>query len=224
MHKDNVLVIGDTHIPFEKKHYLDFCLEIQRRCHCGTVVHIGDLCDLHSCSYHEHCPDGYSPADEMKKADKVLAKWFKAFPDVFLCRGNHDQLISRKGKTAELPSRVFKEYRDIWRLPDGWQDDFNWKIYDVVYEHGTGFSGDLAHIKAAQANRLSTVIGHTHSALAGGYLVSEKDRIFGMNVGSGLDRHAYAFDYGRDFPKKPVIGCGVTTDRGTYWQVFPMKI
>jgi hypothetical protein len=56
------------------------------------------------------------------------------------------------------------------------------------------------------------------------YLVSERDRIFGMGVGCGIDRRTYAFEYGRDFNQKPFIGCGVVTDEGKYAQVFPMEL
>jgi predicted phosphodiesterase len=224
LRQDHILVIGDTHLPFEHRYYLDFCVEIKNRVKCARVVHIGDLVDNHSISYHEHDPNGKSPQDEMKEVDIHLQRWFKAFPEIMLCRGNHDRLVDRKGRTAGLPERAFKQFRDIWNLPDKWRDDFSFEIDNVRYTHGTGLSGDYAHIKAASANRQSTVIGHTHHSLAGDYLVSEKDRIFGVNVGCGIDRRTYAFEYGRDFIKKQVLGCGVVTDKGKYWQVFVMEI
>jgi len=160
----------------------------------------------------------------MAEADKHLKRWFDAFPEVYLCRGNHDRLPERKALFHGLPDRVMKSFRDIWNFPIGWQDDFSWEFYGVRFMHGTGFSGQNAHIKAAESNRQSTVIGHTHSTLATNYLVSEKDRIFAMNVGCGIDRHAYAFNYGRDFPKKPALGCGVVTDKGNYCQAFAMPL
>lgn len=223
-HKDHILIIGDTHIPFELPGYLEFCKDIQNRVKCGKVVHIGDLVDNHAISYHEHDPNGKSPVDEIKEAQKRLQGWFKAFPEVFLCRGNHDRLVDRKGKTVGLPECVFKPFRDIWGLPKGWIDDFSFEIDGVRYSHGTGLSGDNAPEKAAQLNRQSTVIGHVHSVCSTKYLVSEKDRIFGMGVGCGMDRHTYAFEYGRDFAKKPVVACGVVTDNGRYCQVFTMEI
>ena len=224
MHKDHVLIIGDTHLPFVHKHYLDFCKEIQARVKCGTVVHIGDLVDNHAISYHEHHPSGRSPADEMAEADKLLkGYWFKAFPKLKLCRGNHDRLVDRKAKTAGLPERAFKPFRQIWDLPAGWEDSTCFIIDDVEYTHGT-LTGPNAHIGHATHNRQSTVIGHTHSTGAINYLVSNKDRIFGMNVGCGIDRNTYAFEYGRDFCKKPVLGCGVVTDQGKFCQFFPMDL
>ena len=61
----------------------DFCLDIKRRVKCEQVVHIGDLCDNHAISYHEHDPNGRSPIDEMREADKHLKEWLKAFPFLF---------------------------------------------------------------------------------------------------------------------------------------------
>lgn len=223
MKYNNVLIIGDTHIPFEKKGYLDFCRDVGKRCKCDTFVHIGDLVDNHAISYHEHDPDGWSPADEYREADKHLIDWFKSFPNLSLCRGNHDTLVDRKGKTVGLPKRAFKPFRDIWNLPKGWKDNWNYEIYGVRYQHGTQYSGASAHMTACQNNRQSTVIGHTHSTGVAQYEANEKSIIFGLNVGCGIDRDTYAMAYGRDFKKKPVLGCGVVTDNGQYAQFFPMS-
>jgi hypothetical protein len=160
----------------------------------------------------------------MAEADKHLKRWFDAFPQVYLCLGNHDRLVHRKALTFGLPNRAIKSFREMWKLPLGWQDDFSWEFYGVRFMHGTGLSGDNAHIKAAERNRQPTVIGHTHHTLGGNYLVSEKDRIYGLNVGCGINRKTYAFAYGRDFLKKPALGCGVITDKGKFWQVFAMDL
>jgi predicted phosphodiesterase len=224
MHKDHILIIGDTHLPFEIPNYIDFCLDIQRRVKCGQVVHIGDLVDNHAINYHEHNPNGKSPKDEITEAKAHLRNWFRAFPKVFLCRGNHDRMVDRKGKTVGLPEEVFRPFRNIWDLPRTWIDDFSFEINGVIFEHGTGYSGDNAHLKASYNNRQPTVIGHTHTNGAIGYIANEKDCIFGMNVGCGIDRRAYAFEYGRDFRKKPIIGCGVITDNGRFAQFFPMDL
>ncbi len=161
----------------------------------------------------------------MEEADKHLKRWFDAFPQqVYLCRGNHDRLPERKALFYGLPDRIIKSFREIWKLPLGWQDDFSWEFYGVRFVHGSGLSGKNAHIKAAEQNRQSTVIGHTHSTLAVNYLISERDRIFGCNVGCGVDRHSYAFNYGRELLNKPALGCAVVTDKGNFVQVFPMSL
>ena len=116
--KDNILIIGDLHALFEHSNYLDFCVSVRERCKCGTIVFIGDLVDNHSISFHEIDPDGLAPEDEMHEADEHLAPWFEAFPEAYICRGNHDCLADRKRRHVGLPKRAFKSYRDIWNLPD----------------------------------------------------------------------------------------------------------
>jgi len=218
----NILVIADTHLPFQYPKYLDFCKCIQDRCKCEEVVHIGDLVDNHAISYHEHDPDGWSPEEEMAEADKHLQPWFKAFPVLKLCRGNHDRLVDRKGRTSGLPSRCFKEFKEIWNLPSMWTDEFDFEIDGVRFMHGTGYSGKYGHVQACYDNRQSTVIGHLHSVAGTEWVANPKDCVFGMCVGSGLDRKAYTFAYGKDFKRKPILACGVITDSGQQAQVIRM--
>ncbi len=221
----NTLVIADTHLPFEKDGYLDFCKRIHKKLNCTRVVHIGDLVDNHAISYHEHDPDGWSPGDEMKEVDKKLKLWFKAFPEVYLCKGNHDSLVDRKGKTVGLPRRCFAQFRDMWKLPKGWKDGFSFVFDNVCYMHGSS-SGKFGHIQHAIDNRMSTVIGHIHSTAGIEYLANERDVIFAMCVGCGLDRHKYAFEYGKMFRKKPIVACGVVsnTKYGSYGTVYTMPL
>jgi len=225
MANKTVLVIADTHLPFEHKDYLAFCKRIYGAYDCNEVVHIGDLVDNHSISYHEHDPDGWSPGEEMEQTDKKLKRWFKAFPEVKLCRGNHDDLVDRKGKTVGLPSRCFKSFRDMWRLPDSWVDDFSFVIGDVIYKH-SGSNGKYGHITTACNERMNTVIGHLHSVAGVEYTASERDIIFGMCVGCGIDRNKYAFAYGKAFPRKPILSCGIVNYHryGTSAMVIPMKM
>ena len=225
MKTENILVVGDLHLPFELDHYLEFCIQIKNRCKCEKVIMIGDLVDNHAFSFHHDIdPDGLSPKYEIDEAKKRLRSWYSAFPEAFLCLGNHDARVDLKAKHVGLPSEVFRPFRDIWGLPGGWREDFSWEIDGVRFTHGTGLSGDNAHLTAAIRNRQSTVIGHIHHLSTMAYTASEKDCIFGMAVGCGIDRKTYAFEYGRDFTKKPVISCGIVTDKGKYCQVFKMDI
>ena len=224
--KKNVLVIGDTHAPFTHPKYLDFCKRIEHQLKCTEVVHIGDIVDNHAISYHEHDPNGDTPLKEMEQADKQLKLWFKAFPNVKLCLGNHDRLVDRKSRTVGLPERVFRPFRGIWNLPKGWIDDFEFIIGGVKYTHGTGYSGAHAHIQAAYDNRMSCVIGHLHSVAGIEYMANTKDIIFGMSVGCGIDNKAYAFEYGKAFKRKPIISCGVVeyTSHGPNPRLFVMEM
>lgn len=221
---DNIMIIGDLHIPFERKGYVEFCSDIQYKHKCGIVVLIGDLVDNHSINYFEHDPDGWSPAQEMDQADKVLKTWFKIFPKLYLCRGNHDCLVDRKGRTSGLPKRAFRPYREIWNLPKLWIDDFEFIFHGVKFIHGTGYSGKYAHVNAADSSRQSTVIGHVHSVAGVEWNATTKDCIFGMSVGCGVDDRTYAFAYGRAYRRKSIVGCGIVIDKGKYPQFIPMKL
>jgi len=207
--KNNVLVIGDTHEPFCKEGYLEFCQKVQIEYNCGTVVHIGDLVDNHAVSYHESDVDGRSAGDEYKLALEKCELWYKAFPEVLICIGNHDRLPFRKAFTAGLPKNWLKSYQEMFNSPKGWKWDFIHKVNGVIYQHGTGMSGEMASINAARENRTSTVLGHMHTVCNTRFLASYKDLIFGMNVGCGIDHNKYAFAYGKENTRKPVLSCGV---------------
>ena len=221
--KNNILVVGDLHEPFTLKGYRQHCKKIQKKYRCGTVVFIGDIVDNHSINYHEYDPDLWSPVDEMKKADKKLAQWFKDFPNAYITWGNHDSLPDRKGKTVGLPKRCFKTFREMWKLPKGWIDGPEFIIQNVLFKHA-GKSGPMGPLNTAIASRISVVIGHNHSVGCIGWNVSVKDRIFGMNPGNGTDRKTLAFAYGKDILNKPFIGCGVILNRGKLPIIEPMEL
>lgn len=223
MPADGVGIIGDTHEPFTHKHYKDFCYQTFKKFKVGQVVHIGDVVDNHAISFHEHHPDGHSPLEEMERARKELKEWFKVFPKVKVCKGNHDLLSVRKAISHGLPSSLLRHYREVWDFPKGWEYEWNYYICGVKYEHGTGYSGEYGHMAAAKANRQSTVIGHIHSAGGVNYTANDLNRIFGLAVGCGIDRMQYAFWYGRDFKHKPILGCGVVLG-GKEAHFVPMKI
>lgn len=209
---NNVLVIGDTHEPFSKEGYLEFCREQQEKYNCGTVVHIGDLVDNHAVSYHESDSNGKSAGDEYKLALEKCKRWYEVFPNVKICIGNHDALPFRKAFTAGLPSHWLKSYQELFQSPKTWEWDFTHTVNGVIYQHGTGLSGEMASINCARENRQSTVIGHLHTVMNTRFLASYKDLIFGVSVGCGIDHKAYAFAYGKENTRKPVIACSVILD------------
>jgi len=176
------------------------------------VIHIGDIVDNHALSYHESDQDGFSAGHEYERAMQRMKEWYRMFPDVKVCIGNHDALPLRKAKTHGIPRQMLKEIGDIWQAPKGWEFDWSYDIEGVRYQHGTGFSGKYAHSTAAERNRQNTVIGHVHAVFGVNYLASDKDLIWGMAVGCGVDVDAYAFEYGKYFPRKPIIGCGIVID------------
>jgi len=208
--KDNVLFIGDLHAPFILDGYLEFNMELQKKYNCGTVIFAGDIIDSHSWSFHEHNVDGMSVRDEITAATNQLKQWYKAFPIATVLFGNHDLLISRKASAYGLSQIFLKYFGDIIEAPKTW--NFVHELYrdNVLYIHGS--QGNA--IDRASTIRHSICQGHLHSQAFVQWSVSEIDSIFGLQVGCGLDRKAYAFEYAKDMPKKPIISSGVILDKG----------
>ena len=220
---NNVGIIGDTHEPFCHKYYRDFCYEVFSRFGVSQIVHIGDEVDNAALSYHESMVEMPNAESEAEQAQKAMEKWYKTFPDVKVCVGNHSALPFRQATTAGIPKRFMKTYEDIWNAPKGWKWELSWEIDGVLYEHGTGSTGANGARNRAVANRQSTVVGHSHSFGGASYMASRNDIIFGLNVGCGIDVDSMAFSYGKHFPKKPTLGCGVVIDEGRTGIFIPMN-
>lgn len=208
---NNTIFLPDLHAPFIKEGVLEFCREQQDKYKCGTVRFAGDIIDGHAWSYHEHDPDGMSVGDELTAARLQLKPWFEAFPNATVCMGNHDLLIQRKARTIGLSKHFIKGFGDVIGAPKTWEFGIEFKKDNVLYKHGN--VGDA--FKVAQESRMSTCQGHFHAKTFVQWSVSEKDSIFGLQVGWGADRHSYAFDYGKPFAKKPIISVGLILDQGT---------
>jgi hypothetical protein len=205
----NVLVIADTQNPFDHRDYLRFLKAVQKKYKCAQVVHVGDEVDFHSMSDYQADPDGMSPGDELKAAIKSLQPYYKAFPEVLVCESNHTARIYKRAFKAGIPKTAIKSYSEQLEAPKGWVWDYKHEIDNVVYKHGMGYSGRDGAMNAARDELKSTVIGHLHSEAGIQYWANSEVILFGMNVGSGIDRKAYAFNYGRDSRKKPILSCGV---------------
>ena len=205
----NVLVIGDIHEPFALDGYLEFCRETQERFDCGTVVFIGDVIDNHFSSFHATDPDGYGAGDELDRAIDKIAEWNAVFPKAYVCIGNHDRMAFRKAETGGVSKRWIKAYSDVLETP-GWDFVDEVVIDDVNYNHG---EGGTARTKMRKEHQ-SQVQGHLHPQAYIEYSVGNQHKYFGMQVGCGVDREAYALAYAKRYPKQ-AISCGVVLDNGT---------
>lgn len=215
---NNILIIGDLHAPFNLPNYLEFCLEQQKKFKCGTVVFIGDVIDNHYSSYHESDPDGMSAGDELDVAINELQKYYKVFPKASVIIGNHDRLVYRKAFTGGVSRRWIKEYKEVLKVPN-WDFVESLDLFDVNINHGEGGTARAKMKKELQ----SQIQGHLHSDLYVDFIVGKNFRIFGMQVGCGIDNKSYAMAYGKHF-KKPAIGCGVLLNKGTLPIVIPMQL
>ena len=207
----NVLFVADIHTPWMLDGYIEWCKEQQLKYKCNHVIFSGDIIDSGAWSYHEHDVDGLSVGDELKAAKSQLKKVFDLFPKAISLLGNHDLLISRKAKTAGLSQNFIKGLGDVLDAPKSWQFVHEYSRDNVKYIHGS--TGNA--FKRAVDSRTSTCQGHLHSQTFVEWSVSEKDAIFGLQVGAGFDREKYAFEYAKPFPKKPIISCGLILENGT---------
>lgn len=205
------LVIGDIHLPFEHPDYLQFCLDIYSSWNCNCVVFIGDVVDAHALSFWDTDPHGYSAEEEARVAAEHLIEWNQAFGVAKVCIGNHDERHYRKARKAGIPDRYLRTYNEIYSAPK-WEWDFDHRIDGVLYTHGTGCSGKDAAINLAIQKRSSVAIGHTHSWGGVKYHSNDESRVFGMNVGCGVDSTKYAFAYGAHMPSRPTLGAGVVIE------------
>lgn len=212
--ENRVLVIGDMHEPFCLDGYLDFCIETYENYNCNKVVFIGDVIDNHYSSYHETSADGLGGLDELNLARTKIQEWNDYFPVADVMLGNHDLIIMRKAQTSNIPSAWIKTYKEVLNTPD-WTFADETVIDGVVYHHGIG---SKAHIKAVK-NMMSTVGGHHHTEAYTQWFVGKADKVFGMQVGCGIDIKSYAMAYGKWFPK-PAIGVGIIIGGHTAFNVM----
>lgn len=204
------LIIGDLHAPFILEGYLEWCEELKNDYKCNKISFTGDIIDGSSWSYHESDADGMSVGDELYAAKKQLKLAYKMFPEAEITLGNHDLLIARKARTAGLSQKFIRDLGEILEAPKAWNFSHEFIHNNVRYIHGS--IGNA--FTRAKDSRMSTVQGHLHSQSFIQYSVSEKDAIFGMQLGAGIDRDAYAFEYAKPMTQKPVISAGLVLENG----------
>jgi hypothetical protein len=207
-----VLVIPDLQYPFAHKDHLDFLKTVAKKFKPNRIINIGDEVDFHAISEWDHDPDGLSAGDELKAGIGDLKRLYEIFPTVQVCTSNHTARPFRRAKKYGIPSAFIRDYREFLKAPKGWTWADSWEIDGVKYQHGEGFSGQAGALKAALTNMQSTVIGHIHSHAGIQYSANSRYLVFGFNVGCLIDRHSYAFAYGKNMPNKPILGCGIIID------------
>ena len=206
--KSNVLVIGDLHEPFCLDSYLDWCKEQYEVYNCTEVVFIGDIIDNHYSSYHETSADGMGGLDEIELAIKRISRWYKAFPIATVIIGNHDRIIMRKAQTSAIPSKWIKSYKEVLEVPN-WEFVERYELNNVQYIHG---EGGTARTKC-RADMMNTVQGHLHTQCYTEHYVGKNFRVYGTQVGCGINHKSYAMAYAK-YGKRPAVGCAVILNNG----------
>jgi len=200
--ESRILVAGDLHCPFELDGYFDFCNNTYSKYNCNQVLFIGDIIDSHYSSFHQTDPNGYGGGEELQLAIDQIEKWTSQYPKADVCIGNHDRIIMRKAFDSDIPKEWVRDYNEV--LGTNWKWVENVTYDNVCYEHGEG--GDA--YRKAQQNMQSSVCGHTHTKAGTQFFVGKKYKVFGLQVGCGVDEKSYAAAYAKNF-RRQAIGCGV---------------
>ena len=208
-----VMIIGDTHLPYELEGYLEFCQSVKKQYKCNRVIHIGDFIDHHALSFHDSEPMLKCVTADYESAHARPAAWHKPFPRAKLIPGNHDRPPARqRRKTAEELHRRHRLPADVERPPQAWDVQDSISIDGILYHHGETAGGVNGFRKDAETRMRCTVTGHNHSNFGVSYTATDQELVWGLAVGCGVDQRSLAFAYGKHFAKTPVIGCGVVID------------
>ena len=202
-------VVGDLHAPFTHKGYLPFLIDTFKTWGVTDVVFAGDIVDLHAISRHQTEPSAKGAEREYQMAYDVLQEYVKAFPIAKVVLGNHDCIPSRQVATLGMPEVFLKSFHELWGLPEEWEIDNHFIIDNTLYHHGLGASGQNGAINKALNERMSVVQGHQHSSFQIEYRANQRDIIFGISCGCGVDNSAYSFNYGKYAIKKPILGTAI---------------
>jgi hypothetical protein len=182
---------------------------------------LGDVIDSHAISFHDPEPNCPGPMDEYELAKEKVQQWYKAFPKAFVCIGNHDERPQRLAKKVKIPDSFLKDYCTLWETP-GWTWAYDFVIDYVYYTHGTGTGGVHPAWNLCSKRLMSVCIGHNHARSGVKWRGNEDRRIFAMDVGCLIDRHAWQFAYGRAMTEKPVLAAAVVIDGNPIHKIMPM--
>lgn len=203
---NNILVIGDSHIPYNHPKYLEFCMMLQKKWNCGKIIHIGDILDFNSTTFHTPHPDGLSPYYELEISKLEIEKWHKAFPEMVVTLGNHDRRVSRKLFDGQISSHWQLSLKEVLNV--NWEFVTDYEYNNIYFCHGEGAS---ARVTALQ-KQMSTVQGHRHSE---SYIDFPAKGLFAVQTPIGVDRKQLAFEYCKTDPKEWLIGATVILNSQT---------
>jgi len=204
-----ILAVGDIHAPFMHRDAVAFLRAMSRELKPTQTILMGDVADQHCLSRFVRNPSGLSGGHEFKAARRQLAPLYDLFPKVAVCWGNHDRRLYDRAAEVGIPEETIQPMAGVLEHPDAWEWRDRWEFDGVTFEHGTGWSGAQAHVKAATANMGPVVIGHIHAHAGVAYIANRKHLFWGFNVGCLIDHESYAFAYAKSISSKPIVGVGV---------------
>ena len=219
--KVNRLVVGDIHLPYTHRNYLQHCIDIYNKYNCSEVSFTGDIIDSHFASFHQTSTqtDGKY---ELDMAIEQVKDWYEAFPNATITLGNHDLIIARKAEDAGIDKRWVRNLNEVLGCPD-WKFEEQFVHDNVLYTHGTGCSGK-GIMKRVQNWGSSMVQGHIHTQSFVDFTASLSELKFGLQCPTGIDYKSFAYGYAKFHTAKPILGCAVILDSGKLPIIEPMPL
>lgn len=214
-----VLIIPDTHHPYQHKDLKKFLGEIKRTFKPQIVIHLGDEVDNHAISFHDHMAELFSADHELEKAIEYLHQDLHAlFPKMYLLESNHGSLLLRRLRHAGIPIRTLMPLEQLYQVPKwSWHHDIvlNTKLGPLYLCHGkTGTVGKLALTEGMSAGQ-----GHFHGEMYIKWLKFANRLVYDMKCGCLIDKDSIAFAYGKNHLPKPVLGATIIHENGIPEQI-----
>ena len=209
-----VIAIGDIQFPFQHEDMIPFLRAVIKKYKPDTMVQIGDLADQYFANAWGKSTKAKAARDEFELfLDQLHNDFLPLFKkmDKTIIIGNHDERIFKRADEAGIPDFVLKSMKDLYELPN----DVD-LVYDKVIDGVTYVHGHTTKCTSANATEILTyeyetpvVYGHFHSSAGINYLANKRRLVWGFNLGCLIDNNAYAFQYGRSYKNKPILGVGL---------------
>lgn len=202
-----ILLVPDLHMPYCHGDTWKFLEAIKKKYKPDRVILLGDEIDHHALSYHESDPDLDSAGPELEKAINLLKPIYKMFPVADVLESNHGSLVYRKAKSAGIPRRALRSYRDTLEAPKTWVWHF-----DLRLQMSNGQMLYLHHGKTGRQGALSlkesccTAQGHFHSKFHATYWRNSSGLYWDLHGGCLVDHDSLAFAYGKNTMEKGIVG------------------
>lgn len=218
-----ILLIPDMHQPFCHPDLWKFLAAIKSKFKPDRVICLGDEIDHHALSYHESDPDLDSAGPELEKAIRFLRPIYKMFPRVDVLESNHGSLVYRKAKTAGIPRRALRSYRETLEAPKGW----HWH-FDLRVKMSNGVYLYLHHGKSSKAGALSlkesccAAQGHFHTRFDVTYWRNSGGIFWDLHCGYLAHHDSLAMAYDKSNLEKGIVGAAVILNGQP--QLIPMVL
>jgi len=213
-------------MPFENSKALSFCIDLKKhyRISDDNVYNVGDETDQYlGGMWKKDINARHTALSEIKETKEKMRPWYEAFPKMKIAISNHGTRWQRKALESDIPEILLRRYEEVLGCPVGWLWKKTWKVdcrHPFLVEHGDRYGTQTPHIQAALNKGMSIAIGHHHTVAGIEHINTSAPhfeggmKIWGMTTGCLIDPTQYAFAYGKDAKRQPMLGCGVVVNEG----------